>query len=117
MGQGPESRTDVEESPSRVPEWLLSSCLQCVCVVGRSMLSTRAFLLDCFLQAAKLLTTAFSNDGQVPLKQLIMDKPLHIPPDAQHVRPEHGVSLMSKMPCLKRANHFWSVLSALESSP
>jgi hypothetical protein len=32
-GQGPESRADVEESPSRVPEWPLSSCLQCV--VGR----------------------------------------------------------------------------------
>jgi hypothetical protein len=33
MGQGPESRADVEESPRRVPEWRLSSCLQCV--VGR----------------------------------------------------------------------------------
>jgi hypothetical protein len=33
MGQGPESRADVEESPSRVPEWPLLSCLQCV--VGR----------------------------------------------------------------------------------
>jgi hypothetical protein len=30
MGQGPESRADVEESPSRVPEWPLSSCFQCV---------------------------------------------------------------------------------------
>jgi hypothetical protein len=30
MGEGPESRADVEESPSRVPEWPLSSCLQCV---------------------------------------------------------------------------------------
>jgi hypothetical protein len=30
MGQGPESRVDVEESPSRVPEWLLLSYLQCV---------------------------------------------------------------------------------------
>jgi hypothetical protein len=30
MGQGPESRANVEESPSRVPEWPLSSCLQCV---------------------------------------------------------------------------------------
>jgi hypothetical protein len=27
--QGPESRADVEESPSRVPEWPLLSCLQC----------------------------------------------------------------------------------------
>jgi hypothetical protein len=33
MGEGPKSRADVEESPSRVPEWPLSSCLQCV--VGR----------------------------------------------------------------------------------
>jgi hypothetical protein len=33
MRQGPESRADMEESPSRVPEWPLSSCLQCV--VGR----------------------------------------------------------------------------------
>jgi hypothetical protein len=33
MGQGPESKADVEESPSRVPEWPISSCLQCV--VGR----------------------------------------------------------------------------------
>jgi hypothetical protein len=33
MGQVPESRADVEESPSRAPEWPLSSCLQCV--VGR----------------------------------------------------------------------------------
>jgi hypothetical protein len=30
MGQGPESRADVEKSPSRVPEWPLSSCLHCV---------------------------------------------------------------------------------------
>jgi hypothetical protein len=71
MGHGPESRADVEESPSRVPEWPLSSCLQCM--VGRFMLkdhsmsSTQAFLLNCFLQTAKLLTIAFSNDGQVPL--------------------------------------------------
>jgi hypothetical protein len=35
MGQGPESRADVEESPSRVHEWPLSSCLQCVC--GRAL--------------------------------------------------------------------------------
>jgi hypothetical protein len=27
MGQGPESRTGVEESPNRLPEWPLSSCL------------------------------------------------------------------------------------------
>jgi hypothetical protein len=29
-----------------------------------------------------LLTIALSSDGQVPLKQFIMDNPLHIPPDA-----------------------------------
>jgi hypothetical protein len=63
------------------------------------------------------LTIAFSSDGQVPLKQFIMDNPLHIPPDAQHGHPESGVSLMSKLPCLKHANHFWAVLSATESSP
>jgi hypothetical protein len=80
------------------------------------MLSTRAFLLDCFLQTAKLLTTAFSSDGYVPLKQFIMDNPLHIRPD-EHGRPKRGVSLMSKLPCLKRTNHFWAVLSAIESSP
>jgi hypothetical protein len=28
MGQGPESRAKVEESPNLVPEWPLSSCLQ-----------------------------------------------------------------------------------------
>jgi hypothetical protein len=33
-------------------------------------------LLDCFLQTAKLLTIASSSDGQVPLKQFIMDNPL-----------------------------------------
>jgi hypothetical protein len=33
MGQDPGSKADVEESPNRVPEWPLSSCLQCV--VGR----------------------------------------------------------------------------------
>jgi hypothetical protein len=46
------------------------------------MSSTWGVLLDCFLQTAKLLTIAFSSDGQVPLKQFIMDNPLHIPPDA-----------------------------------
>jgi hypothetical protein len=68
MGQGPESRADVEESPSRVPAWPLSSSLQCVWsdVVmphNHSMLPTRAFMLDCFLQMAKLLTIAFNSKG------------------------------------------------------
>jgi hypothetical protein len=92
MGQGPESRANVEECPISVPEWPLSSCLQCVwsgvvILKNHSMSSTRAFLLDCFLQTVKLLTIAFSSDGQVPLKQLLMDNPLHI-------SPERGVSLM-----------------------
>jgi hypothetical protein len=64
-----------------------------------------------------LLKIAFSGDGQIPLKQFIMDNPLHIPPDAQHCLVRSGVPLMSKLPCLKRENHFWAVLSALESSP
>jgi hypothetical protein len=33
MAQGPESKADVDESPSRVPETPLSSCFQCV--IGR----------------------------------------------------------------------------------
>jgi hypothetical protein len=61
---------------------------------NHSMSSTRAFLLECFLQTAQLLTKAFSGDGQVPLKQFIMDNPPHIPTDAQHDRPERGVSIM-----------------------
>jgi hypothetical protein len=84
---------------------------------NHSMSSTRALLLDFFLQTAKLLTISFSSDSQVPLKQFIMDNPLHIPPDAQHGRPERGVSIISNLLCLKRANHFWAVLSAIESSP
>jgi hypothetical protein len=58
---------------------------------NHSMSSTRVFLLDCFIHKAKLLTTAFSSDGQVPRKQFIMDNPLHNPPDAQHIRPDCGV--------------------------
>jgi hypothetical protein len=89
-----------------------------VMLKNHSMSSTWACLLDWFLlQAAKLLTVAFSSDGQVLLKQVIMDNLLHISPDAQNGRPEHGVSLMSKLPCLKRANHICAVLSATESSP
>jgi hypothetical protein len=84
-----------------------------VMLKNRSMSSTRAILLNYFLQTAKLLTIAFSSDGQVPLKQFIMNNSLNILPDAQHGRPEHGVSLMSKLPCLKRAHHFGAVLSAI----
>jgi hypothetical protein len=85
-----------------------------VALTNHSISSTRAFLLDCFLQTAKLLTVAFSSDGQVPLKQFIMDNPLHIPPDAQHDYPERSVPHVSKLPCLKRANHFWAVPSATD---
>jgi hypothetical protein len=46
-----------------------------------------------------------------------MDNVLHIPPDARHGRPEHGVSLVLILPCLKSANNFWALLSAIESSP
>jgi hypothetical protein len=108
----------VEGSPSRVPEWPLSSSLQCVwsgvvMLKNHSMSSTRAFLLDCFVQTAKLLTVAFSSDGQVPIKQFIIENPTIY----YQIPPERGVSLMSKLPCLKRANHFLAVLSAMESSP
>jgi hypothetical protein len=53
-----------------------------VVVLKNHSMSTQAFLLDCFLQMAKLFTIAFSSDSQVPLKQFLMDNPLHIPPDA-----------------------------------
>jgi hypothetical protein len=55
-----------------------------VMLKNHSMSSTRACLLDCFLQTAKLLTIAFSSDGQISLRQFVMGNPLHIPPDAQH---------------------------------
>jgi hypothetical protein len=42
---------------------------------NHSMSLTLAFLLDCLLQTANLLTISFSSDGQVPLKQFIMDNP------------------------------------------
>jgi hypothetical protein len=94
-----------------------SVSLDVVMLKNHSMSSARAFLLDCFLQTTKLLTTAFSSDGQVPLKQFITDNTLHIPPDAQHGGPKRGVSFMSKLPCLKHKNHFWAVLSVTDSSP
>jgi hypothetical protein len=84
-----------------------------VMLKNHSVSSARAYLLDCFLQMANLLTIAFSSDGQVPLKQFIMNNPLHMPQDAQHGRPERGVTLMSKLPGLKRAKHFWAVISAI----
>jgi hypothetical protein len=84
---------------------------------NHSMSSTRAFFLDRFLQTAKSLTMVFSSDVQVLFKQFIKDNPFHIPPDAQHGRPERGMSLISKLPCLKRANHSWAVLSAVQAFP
>jgi hypothetical protein len=96
---------------------MFAACWGFVMLKNHSMLSTRAFLLDFFLQTAKLLPIAFSRDGEVSLKQFIIDNPLHIPPDAQHDCPERGVSLMSKLPCLKRVNYLWAVLSVTESSP
>jgi hypothetical protein len=83
---------------------------------NHSASSTHAFLLECFLQTAKVLTIAFGSEGRVYLKQFLMDNHLHIPPDAQHGRPERGMLLMSKLPSLKHANHFWAALSATESS-
>jgi hypothetical protein len=41
-----------------------------------------------------------------------MGNPLHIAPDAQHGRPECGVTLMSKLPCLKRAKPFLGCYSS-----
>jgi hypothetical protein len=110
MGQGPESKADVGESPSR----FLNGRFRYVCSVwsgvvmlkNHSMSSTLAFFLDCFLWTAKLLTIANSSDGQVPLKQFMLDDPLDVPPDVQHCLARSGVSLMSKLPCLKRENHF-----------
>jgi hypothetical protein len=48
MGQGPESRADVEESPSRVPEWLHSSCLQCVVGHRHTEESLHVVQMGCF---------------------------------------------------------------------
>jgi hypothetical protein len=42
-----------------------------------------------------------------------MDNLLHIPPDEQRGRPEGEVPLMTKLPCLKHANNFWDVPSAV----
>jgi hypothetical protein len=35
----------------------------------------------------ELLTIAFSSDGLVPLKQFIINNPLHIPPDGRMAAP------------------------------
>jgi hypothetical protein len=45
MGKGPESRVDVDESPSRVPEWPLCSVWSGVFMLkSHSMSPTRAFV-------------------------------------------------------------------------
>jgi hypothetical protein len=64
------------------------------------MSSTRAFLLDCSLQMAKLLTIAFSSDDQVPFKQFIMDNPFHIPPQALSVTHVKTALLEARKPFL-----------------
>jgi hypothetical protein len=89
---------DVEESPSRVPEWSLSSCFQCV--VGRWHAEESLHVVEPGVFAGLLppdgevVDNSFSSDSKVPLKQFIMDNPFRTPLDAQHGRPERGVSLM-----------------------
>jgi hypothetical protein len=61
------------------------------------MSSIQAFLLDCSLQTAKLLTTTFRSDGPVPLKQFIMDNPIHI---AQNAAPSAASLLEPLKPFL-----------------
>jgi hypothetical protein len=58
MGQGPESRADVEESPSPVPEWPLSLGLQCV--VGRCYAEESLHVVDPGVFAGLL-----PSDGEV----------------------------------------------------
>jgi hypothetical protein len=58
MGQGLESRVDVEESPSRVPEWPLSSCLRCV--VGRCHAEESLHVID-----LEVYTGLLPPDGEV----------------------------------------------------
>jgi hypothetical protein len=112
---------DVEESPSLVPQWPLSSCLQSV--VGRCRAEESLHAVDQGVFAGLLppdcevVDSAFSSDGQVLLKQLIIDNPFHIPPDAQRYLARNGVFLMSKLPCFKCANHFWALLSTMKYSP
>jgi hypothetical protein len=58
MTQGPESRADVAESPSRFPEWPLSSCLQCV--VGRCHAEESLLVVD-----PDVFTGLLPPDGEV----------------------------------------------------
>jgi hypothetical protein len=61
------------EFPNGRFPYVCSVCSGVVMLKNHDMSSTRAFSLDCFLQTARLLTVAFGSDGQVPLKQSIMD--------------------------------------------
>jgi hypothetical protein len=113
VGQGPESRADVEESP--IPVVFLNGRYCHVCSVwsgvvmlnNQSMSSTRAFLLYCFLQTAKFLTIAFSSDGQGPLKQFISHQMPPLAKSVTHV----------KIALLEGCKPFWTALSAIGSSP
>jgi hypothetical protein len=58
MGKGPESRADMETFPSRVPEWPLSSCLQCV--VGRCRAEESLHVVD-----PGVFTGLLPPDGEV----------------------------------------------------
>jgi hypothetical protein len=72
-------------------------------------MSTRAFLLDCFLQTAKMLTMAFSSDGQV--KQVIMAKPSishQMPPLARSVIHVKIALLEARKPFLGLFQHSFS---------
>jgi hypothetical protein len=58
MGQGPESRADVEESPSLVSEFALSLCLPCV--VGRCHAEESLHVVD-----AGVFARLLPPDGEV----------------------------------------------------
>jgi hypothetical protein len=58
MGYGPKSRADMKESPSRVPEWPLSSCLQGV--VGRCHAEKSLHIVD-----PGVFTGLLPPDGEV----------------------------------------------------
>jgi hypothetical protein len=64
MGQGPENMTDVEEFPSRVPEWPLSPCLQCVWS-GVAMLNESLHVVDPGVFAKLLLPDGEVVDNRV----------------------------------------------------
>jgi hypothetical protein len=71
MGLGPESKAMWKNLPVELPNGhfrhVCSVWSGVVMLKNHSMSSTRAFLLDCFLQPAMLFRRAFSSDGQVLL--------------------------------------------------